>query len=94
MIIQVTEKEAYNMKKFTVLVSALVLFSTPVLAGTYIAPAGDKEPTGLTEEQKKCDAFCVAAALLVLGLGGGGGAEGTGTGGSNGVGGSNGTGGT
>ena len=53
MIIQVTEKEAYNMKKFTVLVSALVLFSTPVLAGGN-DPVVANEPTAIVAK-KKCD---------------------------------------
>ena len=81
------------MKKFTVLVSALVLFSTPVLAGGNDPLVVEQEPTAKVAK-KKCDVFCVAAGLLIFAAGGGGGAEGTGTGGSNGVGGSNGTGGT
>ena len=83
------------MKKFTVLVSALVLFSTPVLAGSNDPVVAEQEPTSKAEKKKlECNLVCIATGALIFAAGGGGGAEGTGVAGSNGVSGSNGASGT
>ena len=87
------------MKKFTVLVSALVLFSTPVLAGNTVVPLGDNVIIGAANEKNKCaglveadNKICLAAVAALALLAGGGGTDGTnGSGGAGGTGGASGT---